>query len=316
MNVRDTNLFNSLNRELTHFSTNQKQLIGLGTVSRKDVFIYQIIDSVRRVRYASTIANKRFDASVSNPSNTYFDPLKAAVYHLGQGNIDEASWLVFLATHFGYSPSCGWNLTKDVYGKLGSVSYWTWNNISQNIQTFSLWSNTLQKSIEKLLPKRRFGNHRKYESLNPTANRALHLVISSYVNLIQQYQNHQGFFNEGFRNSGDSQFDAFDKLYDMMNPVISFGRTAKFDFLTMIGKLGIANIEPPKTYIKGSTGPISGAKLLFENNLKSNISTENIELYLFKLSQSLSINPFGMQVLEDALCNWQKSPENYIHFRG
>lgn len=316
MNARDANLYNTLNSELTHFSTNHKQLIGLGSITRKNVFILQIIDSVRRVQYASTIANRHIDASVSIPSNTNFNPLKAAVYHLGRRDIDEATWLVFLATHFGFSPLCGWNLTKDVYGKLGSENYWTWNNISQNLHTFSIWSNTLYQSIKNLSPKRKFGNHRKYESLNPTANRALHLVISSYVELILQYQSHQGFFNEGFSNSGCSPFDAFDKLYNMMNSVISFGRTAKFDFLTMVGKLGIANIEPPKTYIKGSTGPISGAKLLFLNNSKSNISTGNIELDLFRLSQSLSINPFGMQVLEDALCNWQKSPDNYIYFRG
>jgi len=24
----------------------------------------------------------------------------------------------------------------------------------------------------------------------------------------------------------------------------------------------------------------------------------------------------GMQVLEDSLCNWQKSPRQFVHFRG
>jgi hypothetical protein len=25
---------------------------------------------------------------------------------------------------------------------------------------------------------------------------------------------------------------------------------------------------------------------------------------------------FGMQVLEDSLCNWQKKPDNYVYFGG
>ena len=37
---------------------------------------------------------------------------------------------------------------------------------------------------------------------------------------------------------------AFDILYHSMGAVASFGRTARFDYLTMIGKLGLAPIEP------------------------------------------------------------------------
>jgi len=48
-----------------------------------------------------------------------------------------------------------------------------------------------------------------------------------------------------------------------MNDVERFGRTAKFDYLTMVGKLGLAAIEPGSTYMQGATGPLKGARLLF-----------------------------------------------------
>jgi hypothetical protein len=42
---------------------------------------------------------------------------------------------------------------------------------------------------------------------------------------------------------------AFDALYRSMSDVARFGRTARFDYLTMVGKLGLAPIEPGSTYI-------------------------------------------------------------------
>jgi len=36
---------------------------------------------------------------------------------------------------------------------------------------------------------------------------------------------------------------------------------------------------------------------------------------LVQLEAELQI-PMGMQVLEDALCNWQKSPDLFVPFRG
>jgi len=34
----------------------------------------------------------------------------------------------------------------------------------------------------------------------------------------------------------------------------------------MVGKLGLANIEPEIPYLIGATGPLAGARLLFPNN--------------------------------------------------
>jgi len=52
---------------------------------------------------------------------------------------------------------------------------------------------------------------------------------------------------------------AFYDLYRMMEVVASIGITARFDYLTMVGKLGLASIEPGSTYMQGATGPLQGA---------------------------------------------------------
>jgi hypothetical protein len=111
---------------------------------------------------------------------------------------------------------------------------------------------------------------------------------------------------------GDSR-KAFDALYRSMASVASFGRLARFDYLAMVGKLGLASIEPGSTYMKNSTGPIDGARLLFGRNKSASLTATDLDAWLVELEAELHV---GMQVLEDALCNWQKSPGEFIPFRG
>jgi hypothetical protein len=98
-----------------------------------------------------------------------------------------------------------------------------------------------------------------------------------------------------------------------MASVRRFGRLAKFDFLTMLGKLGFAPIEPGSAYLGESTGPLRGARLLFTGSPDGEVSGRRLDENLAILDNKLSV---GMQVLEDALCNWQKSPDRFVSFRG
>ena len=107
--------------------------------------------------------------------------------------------------------------------------------------------------------------------------------------------------------SGDPR-RAFGELMRSMTAVDSFGRTAKFDFLTMVGKLKLASIEPDSPYIIGSTGPRAGAELLF-GVVQRPAALNQLSI---ELEAKLGV---GMQVIEDALCNWQKSPDKFIPFR-
>ena len=67
----------------------------------------------------------------------------------------------------------------------------------------------------------------------------------------------------------------------------------------MVGKLGLAPIEPGSTYMEGATGPRKGALLLFGGNTRAKLSQSELEAWLVQLEGHLDLY-FGMQVLEDA----------------
>src|ERR1019366_4237853 len=95
----------------------------------------------------------------------------------------------------------------------------------------------------------------------------------------------------------------FAALYRSMNTVQRFGRLGKFDFLTMLGKLGIAPIDPGSTFLKGATGPLAGARLLFGGAPEANLSEQELEARLAGFGQERGR---AAQVFEGALCKWQK----------
>lgn len=66
--------------------------------------------------------------------------------------------------------------------------------------------------------------------------------------------------------------------------------------------------------MSGATGPLAGAILLFGNQT-SGATPREIDRWLTELGERLGIY-MGMQVIEDALCNWQKSPNLFVPFRG
>ncbi len=133
-------------------------------------------------------------------------------------------------------------------------------------------------------------------------------VIESYVQWVNPPRSHEALMADALAEAENDPHEAFDRLYQSMNALRRFGRTARFDYLTMIGKLGLANIEPGTAYLSGSTGPLKGAQLLFGVG-----SRATLEVLTAQLGNQLGV---GMQVMEDALCNWQKSPGIFKPFRG
>jgi hypothetical protein len=95
--------------------------------------------------------------------------------------------------------------------------------------------------------------------------------------------------------------------------VYRFGRTARFDYLTMVGKLKFASLEPGVAYLKNATGPRNGARLLLSGDRAAKIDWPDLERRLVALAADLGV---GQQVMEDSLCNWQKAPSTYKHFVG
>ncbi|WP_286196096.1 alpha-glutamyl/putrescinyl thymine pyrophosphorylase clade 3 protein [Pseudomonas fulva] len=301
----------SLSTKLDQALNNGLQLPGIRAIENKTALVEQLVESIRRVDYVSAIASRNISANRIDPDSNYFDPIRAAVLNAQVGNFEEASWLVFLATHFGKASRTGWLLTKDVYGALGAGFNWTWPLVSTQPLDMSQWIANNQAELRS--GGRKFGNHRKYETLDPSKSNSTGEVIESYVNWVMQHGSHMNLFTNALAQSGGDPRVAFGILYKTMGAVKRFGRTGKFDYLTMIAKVGISTIVADSTYMAEATGPLRGARLLFGGATSANISAAELEQKIQQLDAVLGV---GMQVLEDALCNWQKSPGNFVKFRG
>jgi len=77
--------------------------------------------------------------------------------------------------------------------------------------------------------------------------------------------------------------------------------------------MDLAPISPGSAYLRGATGPLRGARLLIDGTPKSSRNAEDLDQVLQRVDQRLKV---GMQVMEDSICNWQKSPRKFKHFRG
>jgi hypothetical protein len=276
----------------------------------------QMMDSIRRIEFVQSIGKREISPERLNPNSELFDPLKAAVFHYNNKNVDEAIWLVFLATHFGKSESSGWQLCRDIYGMLGYGNTLTWLKITNDFEGFSRWYNQASRMMKTDGVVRKFSNHRKYESLRTDTAKSIPNVFCSYISWIGNGGSHQGRIQEGLHTVGNDTTKLFDHFYKSINKqVLSFGRLATFDFLTMLSKIGLINTYPQVAYLKNSTGPSKGVALLVKDSIGYS-SADPLEKHLREFADLMSLGLFEMQILEDSLCNWQKSPDKYIYFRG
>jgi hypothetical protein len=306
--MKDKELYLYIESKLDEYQEkNGQPLKGIINPANKDIFIRQMIDSVKRIKYIRLISKGDISEGRINPNDELFDPIKAAVWHYRNGNIDEAIWLVFLLTHFGKHVKYKWELLKAVYGNLGGEDFWSWTKVSHNKDEFLDW---LEENEVAIKSKGAFSNHRKYVSISAAKRAGTGQAISSYINMI-------GYSHVDFIESIDESIKNnpklfFRYLYNEFRKINGFGRLATFDFITMVGKIGIVNIEPDSPCLKDSTGPFKGAKELYG---LQNISATDLETYLIDLGNFLELD-FVMQVLEDSICNWQKNMNKYIYFKG
>lgn len=292
---------------LVSFARDRRALPGIATEERRASLVRQMIDSLHRIDYVRRLGERPISPKRADPHSELFDPLKAALLHLQTGDPDEASWLVFLATHFGIHLKSRWQSTRMVYGALGGAP-WTWARTSSDLGAFRIWFEQNADALASI----RFGNHRKYESIRLDARENLADVVESYVAWAGSNRGHMLLFSESSESNRSDARAVFADLYNGMT-VKRFGRTAKFDYLTMMAKIGIWDIDPPHPYFEGATGPLQGASLLFTNSTAATLPRATLSGYVVELGDALRVN---MQVMEDSLCNWQKSPDRYLPFRG
>jgi hypothetical protein len=308
--MKNLKLAAHLEQQLANYRVGGKALPGIPSQAELTALVAQMVDSVARVNYVKTIATRDIALARLDPKNAHmFDPLRAAIQHIRDDNENEAFWLIFLFVHCGKNLKKGYSLLRMVYGAFNDQFVWTWDKFSADPNLFSMW---LHQHLDELTKQRKnfpFGNHRKYESL-----KHLDVTLASYAAWVGPSRSHRKLLDAAKAEAGTDPKELFDYLYYSMNAVHRFGRTAKFDYLTMVGKIGLENIEPPSAYMIHGTGPVRGARLLFGGAADNkSLSKKKLDELSVELDKALGV---GMQVIEDSLCNWQKSPTQYLLFRG
>ena len=293
-----------LEAALTAYPTTGRPLPGATAAACRQTLAKQMVASLRRRDYRDLIRTRPIDPRRADPKDSMFDPERAAALHARAGQTDEAIWLAFLATNFGKHGIHGWRRVRDVYSGLGA-GMWTWDRVRTSPASFRTWLSDHASAVGG-----GFGNHRKYESL--VGARGTGAVTENLVAWAGPEGSLAGRFATLVHEGGNDPNVLFDRMYRAFN-VARFGRLGRFDLLSVMGRLGILPIEPGSAYLEGATGPLRGARLLFGGDPDTALAAAVLEEWLLDLDQSLGV---GMEAMEDSLCNWQKSPGVFVHFRG
>lgn len=305
----DIALINQIRPRLRRHIAEHGPLRGLVQESHEDAFLEQIVESLRRVKFVETVRSRDISPLRRNPHSDLFDPIRAAILYAEEGREhDEACWLIFLSTLIGKHLHDGWVTTAQIYGSFGDKNIWSYRRVQDDPRLFRRWLEAHQARIE-----RRVGNHRKYLSLSGVKPHAAGSAVETYVSWVNESGTHKDLFDHALRQANNNPMIAFKILFESMGAVDTFGRTGRFDYLSMIGKVGLSSLIPDSPHLDGATGPLVGAHLLFDGEKKSRTPTAVLDKKLVELGNAMQIR---MDVLEDAVCNWQKNPGNFVPFRG
>lgn len=298
-----------LTEDLAMYERSKGALPGIMDDAARTAFVEQMIESVRRNDYYFRVRDREIDASSCDPLSRAFNPLRAAVRFARQGEFDEGMWMIFLSVHFGRHGKSKWLRVADVYGALGNGPWWTWDRVSGDIGGFRDWLASNKAALSAA--GRGFGNHRKRESLGGWTANGTGAVVASYVEWVGP-DGHSERISD-ITGSVAEPTERFEALYwAVRQGVWRFGRLAAFDYCNTIGRLGLADLVPGTACLSDSTGPTEGANLLLTGTARSTQAATR-EKELVGLQAALGV---GFDVLEDSLCNWQKSPTQFTRFRG
>lgn len=217
----DSDLAGRLETKLISYARRQN-LPGIVDKNRRTVFIEQLIESVRRIRYIEVIREQNLSPCRADPLDDRFDPIKAASFY-AKRDPEEAFWLVFISTHFGRHRRSGWRLARDVYGALGRRRIWSWSRVCRNPGLFREWLDENLRRLRTDGVPRRFGNHRKYQSLDARSETGTGAAFESYVRWVNPPRTHRLLFDGTRANCKGDPRATFYCLYDSMK-VVSFIR--------------------------------------------------------------------------------------------
>lgn len=297
MNPQHTSLTQMIEEKLWSYNKDVRPLPGLKSRTNGRLFLTYLAEALEEVRSMVILKQNVVNGNGMSHKNSAFDPLTLAVLQQQQGNDEEAWWLVFLAAYFGKHKKTVWALLQGVYTALDTSIQWTWENTYLNKKLFDQWINDNQEFLRKLGS---FGEQHKYQTLDVHKTAKVVADINSYIDWVQQNGSHKEILNNAVRQVGSKPGDLFHYLYLSIDKGTHLTRPLKFEYLTLIGKLGLADIEPVDAYLMELPALKKGARWLFIGNEDANIGVKELNQSLKDLAQYLDFY-YGIQVLEDAL---------------
>jgi hypothetical protein len=261
-----------------------------------NILARQTKDSIRRIGIYETYKKRAIQAVNDGRDfiHTSSPFVLAQRSDLSQSN---RIWVLYIATYFGKSDKSKWELfNRASFDRNGSIMLF--DDIEKDPERYFNYLSSFD-----FFDGCQYSNHRKFTAKRLTDN-GVFQSMEYFINHIDQY-------------SVNHKID-FHTMYKLANKIPSFGRLAAFDFSSSLVKCGLNIDETLSMYAYHSTGPLKGVGLLLTLTMNDSSSTSKITLCSDLMKWFLEHTEIFMvgQVLEDAICNWQKNTTAYERYTG
>lgn len=262
-----------------------------------NVLAKQTYDSIRRIQVYNAYGLKADEAAYKKlPFSYTSNPFILA--QRSELNIQNKVWIIYLATYFGKSNKSKWELfNRAVFKK--DQSFINFDQIKTDLNNYFNYLSSVD-----FFEKCTYSNHRKFTAKSLIGDKGLFKSIEYFVTNIELY-------------CPENEMD-FHDMYKLSLKIPNFGRLAAFDFTSSLAKLKLNIKEPKSMYAEHSTGPLKALELLLNltNKQISKASKKQLESDIMEWFNSNTKIFMVGQVLEDAICNWQKNTLKYVSYSG
>lgn len=257
----------------------------------------QTSDSIRRIKIYETYRLRALQA-VKEKETFIHSSNPFVLAQRTDLSIKERLWIVYLATYFGKSNKSKWELFKRASFRKDNTLI-KFEEIQEDLVSYFNYLLSFD-----FFDGCSYSNHRKFTAKKLIGEKGLFNSIEYLISHINLYLN-------------ENEIE-FHDMYVESKKIPNFGRLAGFDFTCTLVKCGLNVKEPISMYADYSTGPLEGLKLLLNLTGKNTSKTSQIQLSVDLMDWFLKNSKIFMvgQVLEDAICNWQKDTSNYIRYTG
>ncbi|MRT17562.1 hypothetical protein F3C99_11410 [Vitellibacter sp. q18] len=275
-----------------------KEILGK-QIDNKMIYVLanQTSDSIRRIQIYDAY-RLRAQEAVQGKKSFFHTSNPFVLAQRSDLNYQNRVWIIYLATYFGKSNKSKWELfNRATFRKNQSIILFDeiqadLNNYFKFLVSFDFFQDC------------DYSNHRKFTPKNLLNSNGLFRSIEYFVKNVEFY-------------SSENEME-FDEMYLRSQKIPNFGRLAGFDFTSSLVKCRFNIKEPKSMYADNSTGPLQALELLLKltNNNSSKVSQKQLSADLMEWFLKNSRIYMTGQVLEDAICNWQKNTVKYIRYSG